>query len=101
MAVTSAMWTRHPVPGPLGYLPPTSWLNGGMPVPGTPRCMDAVIGVDAHKKTHTLVSVDPLGRKFGQTTVEATSEGHARAIRWVRERVGVDVVWGVEDTAAT
>ena len=59
--------------------------------------MDVVIGVDAHKNTHTLVAVDPLGRKLAQKTIATTSEAHAEAIRWARARFGTDVVWGVED----
>ena len=59
--------------------------------------MDAVIGIDAHKRSHTLVAVNPLGRKLAQLTVAATGEGHAEALRWARVRFGRDVVWGVED----
>jgi transposase len=59
--------------------------------------MDAVIGVDAHKRSHTLVAVNPLGRKLAQLTVATTSEGHGEALRWARARFGSDVVWGVED----
>jgi len=35
-----------------------------------------VVGVDAHKRTHTLVAVDQVGRKLGERTVAATSDGH-------------------------
>src|SRR5688572_3715844 len=56
-----------------------------------------VIGVDAHKKTHTLVAVDDVGRKLGEHTVKATDEGHAHALRWARLNFGADVVWGLED----
>jgi len=41
-----------------------------------------VIGVDAHKRTHTLVALDEVGRKLGERTVAATSEGHFAAVRW-------------------
>ena len=40
-----------------------------------------VIGVDAHKRTHTLVAVDEAGRKLGERTLAATSEGHLQAAR--------------------
>ena len=40
--------------------------------------MAVVIGVDAHKKTHTLVALDGNGRKLAEKTVEATDAGHAR-----------------------
>src|SRR6478672_9921923 len=56
-----------------------------------------VIGIDAHKKTHTCVAVDRGGAKVAEKTVAATSIGHAQALRWVRTRFGPDVTWGVED----
>ena len=56
-----------------------------------------VIGVDAHKKTHTLVAVNDVGRKVGECTVKATDDGHASALRWARLKFGADVLWGLED----
>jgi transposase len=43
---------------------------------------EVVIGVDAHKRSHTLVAVDEVGRKAGERTVAATSEGHLQALEW-------------------
>jgi transposase len=57
-----------------------------------------VVGVDAHKATHTLVGVDSGGRKLGELTVGATTAGHFKALAWAREVFGSDVVWGVEDS---
>ena len=57
--------------------------------------MNVVIGVDAHKATHTMVAVDRVGRKLGQKTVAATSSGHDEGVRWSCQ-FG-DTVWGVED----
>jgi transposase len=54
-----------------------------------------VVGVDAHKKTHTLVVVDDLGRKLGERTVAATSEGHLSAVQWAGQ--WPDVRFAVED----
>jgi transposase len=54
-----------------------------------------VVGVDAHKKTHTLVAVDDLGRKLGEKTVAATSEGHLSAVQWAGQWPGVR--FAVED----
>jgi transposase len=56
-----------------------------------------VIGVDAHKRTHTLVGVDAVtGTSRGQTTIEASDDGVLSALRFAagldRERV-----WAVED----
>jgi transposase len=41
-----------------------------------------VLGVDAHKRTHTVVAVDEVGRKLGERTIAATPEGHLDAVRW-------------------
>lgn len=57
-----------------------------------------VIGVDAHKRTHTMVAVDPVGLYLGAKTVNATSEGHSEAIRWARSQFGPSLLWGVEDS---
>ena len=43
--------------------------------------MPVVIGVDAHKKTHTLVALDGNGRKLAEKTVEATDTGYGKALR--------------------
>ena len=53
-----------------------------------------VVGADVHKRTHTFVAVDEVGRKLGEKVVAATSAGHADAVMWARERFGVQVVWG-------
>jgi transposase len=41
-----------------------------------------VVGVDAHKGTHTMVAVDDVGGKLGERTVAATSDGHLEAVEW-------------------
>jgi transposase len=41
-----------------------------------------VIGVDAHKRTHTLVAADELGREVATKTLAATADGHLAAIGW-------------------
>jgi transposase len=43
---------------------------------------EVVIGVAAHKRGHPLVAVDEVGRKPGERTVAATSEGHLGALDW-------------------
>src|ERR1700729_1876586 len=37
-----------------------------------------VIGMDAHKRTHTMVAVDELGRRLGERTGAAASDGTCR-----------------------
>ena len=55
------------------------------------------LGIDAHKRTHTVVAVDELGRELGQkTTTSTTSDDHLELLRWA-ERFGSERVWAVED----
>jgi transposase len=56
-----------------------------------------VVGADVHKRTHTFVAVDEVGRKLGEKVVEATTAGHRHAVRWARGQFGVEVVWAIED----
>jgi transposase len=65
------------------------------PIEGAKRVI--VIGIDAHKRTHTLVAVDAGGGKLGEKAVEATSAGHADALHWAASQFGRDLLWGVED----
>jgi transposase len=36
-----------------------------------------VVGADVHKRTHTFVAIDEVGRKIGEKVVAAASSGHA------------------------
>ncbi len=54
-----------------------------------------MIGVDAHKRTHTLVAVDEIGRKLEERVVQATRDGHLSAVRWARQ--WKEVSFAVED----
>jgi transposase len=56
-----------------------------------------VVGADVHKRTHTFVAVDAVGKKLGEKVVRATGWGHGQALRWARERFGAEVVWAIED----
>jgi transposase len=56
-----------------------------------------VVGADVHKRTHTFVAVDEVGRELGAKTFEAITAGHQAAVRWARERFGQDLVWAIED----
>src|SRR3979490_463893 len=56
-----------------------------------------VIGVHAHKRTHTLVALDAgTGITRGESMVQASDEGCLNALRFA---VGLDCdrVWAVED----
>ena len=55
------------------------------------------LGIDAHKRTHTVVAVDEVGRQLGcKTTTSATSEDHLSLVRWA-DRFGPERTWAVED----
>ena len=41
-----------------------------------------MIGADSHKRTHTVVAVDDVGRRLGVKTVRTNSEGHFELVRW-------------------
>jgi transposase len=56
-----------------------------------------VIGVDAHKRTHTLVALDiGTGELRGQRTVAASDRGSIEALRFVQE-LDQQRVWAIED----
>ncbi|HWF30192.1 MAG TPA: IS110 family transposase [Mycobacterium sp.] len=56
-----------------------------------------VVGADVHKRTHTFVAVDEVGRKLAEKVVAATSAGHGEAVMWAREHFGAEAVWAIED----
>lgn len=56
-----------------------------------------VVGADVHKRTHTFVAVDEVGRKLGEKVVKATTDGHHDAVLWARTQFGTEVRWGIED----
>jgi transposase len=56
-----------------------------------------VLGIDAHKRTHTVVAVDEAGRQLGVRVTQATSTAaHLELVRWA-DRFGGDRLWAVED----
>lgn len=55
------------------------------------------LGVDAHKRTHTVVAVDATGRELGsKTTAATTSADHLELVRWAAG-FGGERTWAVED----
>jgi transposase len=56
-----------------------------------------VVGADVHKRTHTFVAVDEVGRELGHKTFPATTPGHQDAVRWAREQFGSELRWAIED----
>lgn len=59
--------------------------------------VDFVIGVDIHKRTHTFVAVDNVGRRLAAQTTRTTSSGHSEALQWARSVCGGTRLWGIED----
>jgi len=57
--------------------------------------MMIVLGVDAHKRNHTVVAADGLGVQVGVLTATATAEGHLRLLAWAGQFESRR--WAVED----
>lgn len=55
-----------------------------------------VIGIDAHKRTHTAVAVDGNGAQLSVKTATANSAGHLELVRWACE-LGTPRRFAVED----
>src|ERR1700752_4687198 len=55
-----------------------------------------VIGIDAHKRSHTAVRVDEMGRQGFVKTVGTTTEDHLRLLKWA---VGLaeERLWAIEN----
>ena len=55
-----------------------------------------IIGIDAHKRSHTAVAVDDQGRQLGQTTTGTTTSDHLQLLAWA-DRHDTERLWAVED----
>ena len=55
-----------------------------------------IVGIDAHKRSHTAVAIDEAGRKLGQRTTGTTSGDHLALLGWARE-FGPQRRWAIED----
>jgi transposase len=55
-----------------------------------------IIGIDAHKRSHTAVTVDEMGRQGFVKTVGTTTQDHLRLLKWA---VGLaeERLWAIED----
>jgi transposase len=54
-----------------------------------------IIGIDAHKRSHTVVVVDELGRRLAQRTIGTTSADHLELVGWAAKHG--ERLWAVED----
>jgi transposase len=57
-----------------------------------------IIGIDVHKRSHTMVAIDSSGKKLGEKTISSISSGHSDGMRWAAARYGTDLLWAVEDS---
>jgi transposase len=57
--------------------------------------MMVVLGVDAHKRSHTIVAADEAGAGLGSITVKATPEGHLKVLGWAAQ--WPERRWAIED----
>jgi len=55
------------------------------------------LGIDAHKRSHTIVATDEVGRQLGQLTVKSDQPGLDNMIIWARSLYGDQICWAVED----
>ena len=58
-----------------------------------------MIGVDSHKRTHTVVALDDVGRRLGVKTVRTNSDGHFALVQWAAQFADGDqeVSFALED----
>ena len=54
------------------------------------------LGIDAHKRTHTVVAVDEPGRQLGARPRPADQRRSSRAVA-LGERFGAERLWAIED----
>lgn len=54
-----------------------------------------VLGADLHKRSHTIVVIDPSGRQLAEKTIAATDAGHLELRRWATQ--WPERTWGLED----
>lgn len=57
-----------------------------------------VVGIDVHKRTHTCVAVDEVGKKISEVTVPAVAAGHRTALAWAAQFDTSVTQWAVEDS---
>ena len=61
--------------------------------------VDAVIGVDTHRDTHTLELTSPVGATVAVLEITNTAQGYTEAIRWITEHApGRRIMTGLEGT---
>lgn len=68
-------------------------------MPMVAELVDAVVGGDTHRDTHTLEMVTPIGATITTLTVDNDDAGFAEALAWIAEHApGPRIVVGLEGT---
>ena len=57
------------------------------------------IGADCHKESHTLVAVDPVGRKIAEVTVSNRPTSYTQVLTWAQQ-LDAERVWGIENSGS-
>jgi len=56
------------------------------------------LGVDAHKRTHTIVAIDSNGRQLASKTIATTTKDHLGLLTWAEQLAkGNGLLWAIED----
>ena len=55
------------------------------------------LGVDAHKRTHTIVAVDGQGRQLAVITIGTNTKDHLGLLKWAEQFGSDELLWAVED----
>ena len=56
------------------------------------------LGIDAHKRTHTIVAVDARGRQLAVKTIPTTTRDHLALLMWAEQFADDDrLLWAIED----
>jgi transposase len=55
-----------------------------------------ILGLDAHKRTHTVVAIDSTGKQVATKTIGTTTADHLALVRWA-DAHGGERRWAVED----
>jgi transposase len=56
-----------------------------------------IIGIDAHKRSHTAVIADTVGRQIAVKTIGTTSNDHLALLAWARKHDDQERLWAIED----
>ena len=56
------------------------------------------LGIDAHKRTHTIVAIDANGRQLAVKTIATTTKDHLALLTWASQLTDdTALLWAVED----